>query len=318
LRAELRGALLALLLAVIPSARGAEPEVELEVSGGAADLTVGAPITVTLEVRSDPGLPVRFPAPGGRLGRLVILEDPPPESDAGSAGALHRKRWVVAAFEPGTLEIPALQVTVGEGDDAVSLSSEAREIEVRSVLEEGDEDLADIKPPAFLPGTLRWLPWALGAGALLLAAVLLLWWWRRRRARADPGAAAAAVPPLPPDEEALRALDHLLARRHLEEGRVKEFHVGLAEIAKRYLWRRFAVPTAERTTFEVLRDARAVPLDGWVTDRAASILNACDVVKFARHRPPSGPSRGLAGEVRDLVERTRPAPPPAGDATVEG
>jgi hypothetical protein len=309
--------LLALLLAATPSARAA-PEVELEVSGGAADLTVGAPITVTLEVRSEPGLPVRFPAPGGTLGRLVILEDPPPESDEGSEGSLHRKRWVVAAFEPGILEIPALQVTVGEGDDAVSLSSEAREIEVRSVLEEGDEDLADIKPPAFLPGTLRWLRWALGGGALLLAALLLLWWWRRRHGRAAAGATAPQVPPLPPDEEALRALDHLLARRHLEEGRVKEFHVELAEIAKRYLWRRFAVPTAERTTFEVLRDARAVPLDGWVTDRAASILHACDAVKFARHRPPSGPSRSLAAEVRDLVERTRPAPPPAVDAAVEG
>lgn len=317
MRAEFRGALLALLLAVIPSVRGAEPEVALEVSGAAGGVTVGAPITVTLEVRAEPGLPVRFPTPRGTLGRLVILEDPPAQSETGEGGSVHRKRWVVAAFEPGTLEIPALQVTVGEGQDAMSVSSAAREIEVGSVLEEGDEDLADIKPPALLPGTLRWLPWALGLGALLLAAGLLLWWWRRRT-RDVPGAAAAAVPLLPPDEEALRALDELLGRRHLEEGRVKEFHVGLAEIAKRYLWRRFAVPTAERTTFEVLRDARAVPLDGWVTDRTASILHACDVVKFARHRPPSGPSRGLAAEVRELVERTRPAPPPASDAAAEG
>ena len=318
MRAELPAVLLVLvaLACAAPAEHGAagpdgpieELRATLELSPREA--TLGDPITATLTVDVPDGSNVRFPPDGGDWAPLTLLEAAGTDVQPVGEGARHRAVYRLAAFAPGTLEVPPRQVLVGDGDDARPLDVAGAQVEVLSLLADAGEDpqIADIKPPALLPFPSRWLPWMV-AGLLLLGAAAAYQQLRRRRGVGE--VEVEAAPPPPPDEEALAALERLLAGDLLRQGKVKEFHVELAEISKRYLSRRFQVLTLERTTFEVLRDARAARLDGWVTDRLASILSACDNVKFAQQRPATSGCRAAAEEARELVRRTRRPPPVA-------
>jgi hypothetical protein len=83
--------------------------------------------------------------------------------------------------------------------------------------------------------------------------------------------------------------------------------VCLADIVRRYLGGQFHIPTLERTTVELLRDAEARlrPLPG-TRERLRHVLQSCDLVKFARLEPVSGESLALVREACELVEETRP------------
>jgi len=297
-------------------APGAEVRVELTVEP--PEVTVGDPIDLTLTVDAPASVPIAFPALGEQLGEFTVLQVGVPEVEARGDRRRHRVVHRLSAFEPGEHAVPDLEVLAGEGEAAWAVGATGTVVTVRSVLGEGGEplELADIKPPGALPFGLRVGLLAL-LGALLLAALVGIWWWRRRRAEAP--TVATGPPPPPADEEALAALERLLAGPLLGKEHVKAFHVELADIAKRYMFRRFGVPTLERTTFEVVRGSRAAGLEGWVTERLGSVLGSCDAVKFARQRPDAALCHATARGLRDLVLRTPVAPPAAPDlAAAEG
>ncbi len=70
----------------------------------------------------------------------------------------------------------------------------------------------------------------------------------------------------------------------------------------------------ERTTFELLRDSRAAGVEGAAQDRIATVLTACDGVKFARRRPATARCRAVAEAARELVLRSLPARSPSAEA----
>jgi hypothetical protein len=297
-------------------ARAAEPAdgLRMDVRVEPGQVTVGEPFAVILQVEHSEGLEVHLPGPGEEWGSLTVLGSGERTEEALPNGGVRLQvSYRLAAFEVGTLEIPPLELLVGEGEEARTVSAPSSVVEVRSVLpaqEEGAEAprIADLKAPATLPASLARLLALAGLGVLLLAAIGFWLWRRRRGGEGEETEMAPPVPAVPPDEEALEALRKLESGPLLARGRVKEYHVALAEIVKRYLFRRFAIATFERTTFEVLQDTRAASLEDWVPRRVAGLLEACDFVKFARQRPPVEQCRSQVAEARSLVLRTRPAP----------
>jgi len=273
------------------------------------EVTVGDPVTATITLEVPAGTPVAFQDDLKQWGGVAVLsiEAPPPETD----GDRQRVRRVLhlAAFETGDLALPPLELRVGEGEGATMARSDAATLRVRSVLGEGEE-LADLRPPWEPPPVARWLPWVLAA----LAAAALVGAYRRWRRRRPAESARPAEPMLPPDAEALQALAALLASPLLARGEVKRFHVELAEIVKRYIHRRFGVPTLERTSAEVTHDAQAAGVEPAALALVVRVLQGCDGVKFARQRPEAADCRGRVEQARGLIERTRIAPPAIPDA----
>jgi hypothetical protein len=299
-------------------AEPAAPEVRMELAVDPTDVTVGQPFSVTLQVEHAPDLEVQLPIPAAEWGSLTVRESGTARRGAAANGWVRQEAvYVLAAFELGALDIIPLELQVTQAGETRTLATPAGTIQVNSILPpeegEGDEpELADLRDQASLPLSLRRV-FAITALALLLLAALAYFLWRRRRLQPSAALAAPQPPALPPDQEALQALQALLAGPLLAHGKIKEYHVHLAEIVKRYLHRRFAVPTLERTTFEVVQATRLAPVDVWVPGRVASLLGGCDFVKFARQRPDVDRSRGMVDEARALVEQTRPlvAAPPA-------
>jgi len=279
-------------------------EVRLQVEPPSA--TVGDPVTVVLSADAPPFEAVTFPDPGATWGKLTVLERFHPGAQDLGAVRRHSATYRVAAFETGEIEIPPLEVTIGEGEGARVVATPAASLSVRSVLQgsTGAETIADLKPPWSLPAGIPW-------GAIAVAAVALaaLAWGVARLLRRRPAGAPPPIPELPADEEALAALDLLQARALITSEEMRAFHVQLAEIVKRYLSRRLGIPTLERTSLEVVEGARARRQEAWLVERIEGLLRDCDAVKFARDRRDEPAARASAGCARDLVVRTRPDRP---------
>lgn len=289
-------------------------EVRVTVRAEPARVTVGDPVVVSVEIRYPDGAEVASPAPGQQWGSLTVagVERGEPRRHL-DGGWVRVDRLRAAAFAPGAAKAPALELEYRAPDGSVGkVATPPLEVAVESVLRPGEPpEIADLKDPASLPRPL-W-PWAAGAAAALAAAAAAAWLLYRRRllaalAQREEGAS------LPPHEWALQRLAALARSDLLAAGRWLDYHVIVAEVVKEYLSRRFRVPTLERTTSEVLVDARAARLGSGVVADLGSILEPCDLVKFARHRAARAEAEALLARARAFVEATRPvevAPAPA-------
>lgn len=285
--------------------------------------TVGDPVTLKLTARHPAGAVFDYPNAAG-LARaageeaagptgvesFVVEEVLPAEASQPSPG---ETSWLIRIrpFAPGEVRIPAITLTyrLQGAAEASSVTTEPLALSVKSVLKSPEESPADIKGPWRLAAD-WWLAALLGLAALAILAAAL-WLWRRRRRRQPVATPAPVVPPAPAEDpyaRALRQLDRLLASGLLAQGRLKEFHVQLSEIVKRFLGGHHGFDALDRTSEEVLTDLALRGVAAAVRERAGAFLAACDLVKFAKHAPSKGEIDATIAAARRLIETGRPAP----------
>ncbi len=304
------------------AADGEAPTALLEAP--ATEVTVGDPVTLRFVVSH----------PSGTLfERPVIGTETPEVAGAGEAGPGAPEPWVVDGIEriredpvdprrsvweiivrpfaTGEVRVPPVTVrwrAPGSGEEG-NVASGPATIAVQSVLEGEDTTPADIRGPWSIPRGLGWLLVYLIA-AILLAAIGVWIARRLRRRRGDvTGRAAPAVPADPPWLRALRALDALVAEGLPARGKVKEFHIRIAEIVKRYLGEQHGFDALDRTTEEILADLAIRHVDPALAERARGFLDPCDLVKFAKHHPAGEEIDVTVRLARALIVSGRPAAP---------
>ena len=180
---------------------------------------------------------------------------------------------------------------------------------VRSITKaEKPPEISDLKPPASIPPDYGPLRRALAGLAALLVVAGIAWWLSRRYAGRF---AKAAVPEdpfrkLPPHVWVYEELQRLLARRLAEEGKVGLFYDELTRIVKLYLEGRYRIELLDRTTSEVpgtLQQAGAPPEAARI---ARALLEAGDLVKFAKSAAGPVECRASIEEAYRLVDMTKP------------
>jgi hypothetical protein len=194
------------------------------------------------------------------------------------------------------------------------METPAVKVAIESVLTGDDRSLKDLKRQAEIEAPARWLPWLVGVLLALAAAAAAFVLWRRRR-RPLPQIAQFQKDPIGSAEAELR---ELLGRGWLEEGMVRAFYIAFSEIVRRLIAAGIAIPTAERTTEEILGDARKSP-DPPVSSRELAamekLLLQSDLVKFAKSLPSPEESRQAIEAAFDLAEAFRKRCAGAGQAT---
>lgn len=266
-------------------------------------LTTAQRIEVRLEVRLKPGLDLQDVDMAAALpeGFEIVKQDADRRSGEGGVIIVER-RWTIDPFLAGEHEIGALKVSaVGAGAPA-ALETQAVKVGVASVLQPGEEELAEAKPVVEPPFEMPpWSWWAMGGAAAALGA--LAWMVARRRRRLLAGPEPVFVPAHTVALERLRAL---LARRLVEAGRFDDFYTEASLILRRYIEDRFGLHAPERTTEEFLIECRASPQ--LMQDDVALLrkfLGHCDMVKFAAVIPSTPEAEGVADTVRQFIERTQ-------------
>jgi hypothetical protein len=220
-----------------------------------------------------------------------------------------RLRIRLAAYRlPGEVEIPALRVQYQEAGKIESLSTAAIPMSIVTSLTPEVTEIHDIKDPVDLmvPRDFRLLGWLLLA---LLATVVAYLIYRKLRKEPERREAPVSAPPLPPpDVEAEAALRRLAEKGLIGKGQLAAFYTELSEVMKRYVGRRFEVPYLERTTSEVLEDLRPKKLPSGTMSELRSILNASDLVKFAKYLPEAAHAESTLALSHSWIQKTRPAP----------
>jgi hypothetical protein len=316
----------ALLLGAALASRpagAAEGSVRLTVPPG--EYTVGDPIVLTISVSHPPGAefepfdltPWTAP-PGGKpegSGETVApLAVEPAQIQKKDPPEPRQTVWTIRVRPFLTGEIPLAPLTLRYrlpgSSERHEMTTEASFLRVASVLKTPDEPAADIRGPWRLPRS--WWGLLLGLAAALAALAAAWYLWKRRRARPAPAAPAEPEPiPAPeisPYERAMRDLLALLESRLLAEKRLKEFHVRLSEIVKTFLGGHLGFDVVDRTTGEVLADLARAGSEEQMRASVRGFLEACDLVKFAKHHPAPVEIEETVTLARALIDLGRPLP----------
>ena len=231
------------------------------------------------------------------------------------------QRYEIEFFLPGEYELPPAMLTFVEvdsakgaknlaapGQEAVAapkeLKTEAIKVVARSTQasEIAPEDLKKINvlPPVELQEPLsRWWLIAVPAG-LAVAAIALFLLLRRKREQ------ALAIEYVPAHEWARRQIAALVADDLIGKGQVQEFYYRISAIVRGYIERRYGVSAPEMTTEEFLAaTAGDFRFAAGSEAELQAFMAACDLVKYARHRPAAGEWNDLLRTAAQFVERTR-------------
>lgn len=282
------------------SARSAAPtttsvpaDVQLGTAVQPETVTVGQHFTATIRVRVPSGGQLRFQA---RPDSAAAVDSAAPSVRTDTRAATYDEstvRYVLAAWDTGAqaIGIDDVVVSTSAGERIVPLSG--LRVFVRSVLP-ADTTKRVPKPPrdAIAVSVFNWIPWAIAAAILALVALIawIIWRWRRR-ARA----------PLSPYAWAQRELARI-AQTGWETSDPARYGVAVTDVLRGYLARSFPAARLSETTRGLdssLASVRAVP-----RDRVIPLLDAIDLVKFAKRGMSADDARAAGTTVREIVEVT--------------
>ena len=270
---------------------------------------VAEAITLQLSVEHPADTRVIWPSVEGDWGGLAMTPTPSTdETIQGDAVARARKRYTLRALQSGektlgelTVRFRSVEESDDESDDLTSLTTRPIDFEIVSSLSGNEEPNTVLQAdgtPVELPTDERF-PWMLVGGGVLGAALLMaagFWFLRWLRDREPPEVM------IPAHRWALDELDRLASAALVERGEFHEFYFRLSGIVRGYIERRFGILAPEMTTEEFTEHLRTDVVLGEPHRRAMGpFLEACDLVKFARHVPGGEEADRALGSARDFV-----------------
>jgi hypothetical protein len=278
-----------------------------------AQAHVGDAIAFSITSVGPRTMPVVLPA-NLDLGQFTELSRTLEEKDLGDGKMRREFNLSIAAYEPGSFEIPSVELTYfGQDGSVKSVHTQSLPFTITSLI--ANEPEPKLKENAgSLPVRQRDYLFVYIAGGLMAAgigAIIALLIRRRLRGRRP---ATPAAPPRPAHEVAMEKLDRL-GGLLAEGGDLRPFYFELSEAIREYLGGRFGFESLEMTTEELVAAMRRVPLEsarGVVGSEIEGWLSSCDLVKFAKVSPSAEQARGALETAIRMVAATRPHldPPP--------
>lgn len=290
---------------------------------GSIAVPVGAPFHLIIEAAHAPGQLALLP-------EALALGDKLAERRAGrhhdrsghGAEELDRYDLQLLAFEPGEVTIPAIPLALGSTSAATppipirveTGFSEAERPVATSTRPEAMAELEkmaaeDPAPTPVLVDDYRPL-YAVGTAlALLLLAFAAHRLWRNRRGAHEPLPPPPA-PSRPAHMVALERLEALRAKGLVERGELKPYFVELSEVVREYLGGRYGFESLEMTIDELTRTLSGLRTPGLEIGRVKGLLEACDLVKFAKYVPETTEAIDGLNQALEIVQRTRPVEAP--------
>ena len=323
-RAWVLSAASAALVAMLPGAAvaqdGSHAGVRVAFTADRADLTVGDPVTLTLEVTHPADHVVVVPRLGPEWGPFEVVSQTAAHANANGDGTeTTSQQLTVTAFALGTFETPDLSISVRGPDGGVErVFPPPVRLTVNSVLSEADERLKDIRPPADLASPLWMRPAALAVAVLATLAVLVPGAYIvSRRLRGREPQPMLPVDARTPWEIGVEEIDRVERLNLPGDGRFKEHYALMAGAIQTYVRAMYlgngGRPHAtDMTTDEIGTAIWQSSLDRKNAHLVVDLLLEADLVKFSNYAPREAQAYEALRRARDVLESTRPL---ADDAT---
>ena len=167
-----------------------------------------------------------------------------------------------------------------------------------------EQDIRPLKGPAELWDWWIFLLWGAAIVFAIAFIVACLWLWKRRKKTSVDSVSDTELS-RSPHEVALEALSRLANSDYLQRGEVKRFYIELSEIFRRYLGAHYEIDTLDLTTWEISQNFKKINISVSLTQSIMDILEECDLVKFAKYRPPAEIPMKSLEKVRELVNALR-------------
>lgn len=231
----------------------------------------------------DSGVEIKRPLLGGRSDYICWLD--------------------ITSYYVGKRKIPPIEIKYrekGEGNWK-TLKTEEQAFTVESVLPRNVAlyDIRDIKGPLYPFSFLRLLTWILAA-CIAIWIVIKLFILLKKRA-----------PPKLPHEAAKEALEAAKAEL-AKTGDIKEYFVRISDIVRRYIETVFKVRAPEMTTQEFLASlGGSWKISGGYKELLKVFMEACDLVKFAKHTPSKEEMESIYITAKKFIEETKAEYPPS-------
>ena len=259
--------------------------------------TVGQHFIATIRVRVPNGTQVIFPL---RPDSAAHVDSAGPSTRGQStAGGFTEStvNYVLAAWDTGGQSLGLDSVVVISPTGQRSAALKGFNVHVRSVLP-ADTSLRKPKPyrPVVAVQPFNWIPWAIAAAAIALLGLLIVFWrrWRRRLARG-----------LSPLQLAERDFARIDSQRLIESGESERYAVEMVRVLRTYLAATIPAALQSATTHELAASLQRLPVVPG--QRLLGVLDATDLIKFARERSTAERAREIGAEARRIVADTNSA-----------
>ena len=276
------------------------PTVTAQVDPSTAKL--GDLLTLRINVTHPQALTVEPPALAKTLGTFEVQMSTPLAPEVADGKAIDHFQAVLQNFATGQQIRPGIPITYR---DPMGAEHALKTPDVTVTIQEvppGPKDKGDIRGFKGVIGPTAWSPWwwALLA-AVLVGAAAYVWVKRKRMLQGPP-----PPPPVPADTLAMEKLQKLSQSDWLATGKIKEYYSAVSDIVREYLEKGFDTAALERTTGELMRDLRRKSEIPTVQQaELRELLDACDLVKFAKYRPEIDEAVAAHAAAVKFVEQTR-------------
>ena len=194
---------------------------------------------------------------------------------------------ILTNFDSGRRYVPALvlEVLPQEEGKPFTMLTDSILVNVKHSPLDSIQPFHDIKSIIEVKDEWEWWRWAIMIAGIILLISGLAWIIKRMNKKKE----ATELPEskVPPYEEAIDSLEALEKEQLLEKGQVKEYHVRLSNIFKRYLSRKMKANKMHLTTDLLLIDLNTSGLDKDQMSVLANSLYLGNAVKFAQFIPPA-------------------------------
>lgn len=198
-----------------------------------------------------------------------------------------------AIYETGEFTIPPF-ILLDDKDN--KLSSESGIISIKSVRDNGDDKLRDLKAQMRVDERGPVWPWVVLV-FMLIALVLLVYYIYRRKKALMP---IAPVPIKAPYLVAMEALAEIEGMKLLRDREIKLLYTMVSDVVRSYEGALYGLDAMEMTTGELAEALKKTDLSD--IKAVSSFLDDCDRVKFAKYNPPDMDVEGLMGRARRIIE----------------
>ncbi len=204
-------------------------------------------------------------------------------------------------FDSGRHVIPrlALAVSTLEGDSTFNIYTDSIPINVSYSPIDSIKPFHDIKTIIEVKKEWPWWIWAL----LGLAIILLILWiiFLVKFLKKKKTTNSFFTSKLSPYDEAMQSLSELEKEQLIQNNKVKEYHVRLTEIFKRYLSRKTNTYQLHLTSDELLIELSDLNLSKEQIADFANSLRMGNAVKFAQYIPPVYENEKCFSQTKEII-----------------